>query len=354
MKYILSIFTVFTVLIVFAQEKIEKSSLVNLASKQLGEKKFPKNVQFAIGVIDGDDQMTFGFEMKEDWSTLDNENSIFEIGSISKVFTSMLLANAISEGVMNLTDTVQNELAIDWKVEKPITYKMLANHTSGLPRIPSNLMKHALLNKENPYAKYEEEALIKYLEKKMSLKSEPGEKYAYSNLGAGLLGYLVCKKLDLTYEEAIQKYLLEPSSMNNTSTSRDNIEGDMVTGLNKKGKPTSNWDFDVFAGAGAIKSNVVDMLNFIDLQVSDTSETIKLMQTKTHEGEPFHLALGWHIIPSTGWLWHNGGTGGFKSSLAIDTKTNNGVVILTNISSGHENARFVDELVFMLLKEING
>jgi len=346
------VFTVVILMLISSGALTQEEHLATFTQSRLSEKSFPENVQFAVGIIDGDEKLTFGFEKDKKWNELDNASSIFEIGSISKVFTSLLMTNAISEGYINLTDTIQNDFEIDWKVEKPITYKMLANHTSGLPRIPSNLLKDAILNKENPYAKYDEEALIKYLEKKMSLKSEPGEKYAYSNLGVGLLGYLVCEKLNLTYEEALQRYILEPWSMNNTSTNRVNIQGDMVTGLNKKGKATSNWDFDVFAGAGAIKSNVVDMLKFIEAQIADTSEAVQLMQQKTFEGDQFHLSLGWHIIPSENWLWHNGGTGGFKSSLAIDPKTNNGVVILTNISSGHENARFVDDLVFMLLKRL--
>ena len=88
-------------------------------------------------------------------------------------------------------------------------------------------------------------------------------------------------------------------------------------------------------------------------QMNDNIVEIEKLQTKTFEGDQFDLALGWHIIPDEDWLWHNGGTGGFKSSLVLDTESKNGVVILTNISAGHKDARFIDELGFMLLKRLN-
>lgn len=290
--------------------------------------------------------------MNENWEKLDNASSIFEIGSVSKVFTSLLLTQAEERELLKITDTIQHDLDIGWKIQQPITYQMLANHTSGLPRIPSNLLKDALLHPENPYAKYDEEALVIYLEKKMKLKTNPGEEYAYSNLGAGLLAYLVCEQLEMSYEEALRQMIFNKLEMDHSSSERSSYnEAEIIQGLNKKGKPTSNWDFEVMAGAGAIKSNVEDMLKFMDAQLNDENESIEKLQAKTFEGDRFDLALGWHIIPDEEWLWHNGGTGGYKSSLVLDPETNKGVVILTNISSGHQDARFIDYLGFLLLKE---
>lgn len=351
-KYTLSL--VFILLLFSVKSQVERDSLLQLIEKQLSEKSYPKNVQFSIGVIDGEDRITYGFEKKNKWKEVENATSIFEIGSISKVFTSFLLTQAEEKGLLSITDTIQYDLDIDWKVDEPITYEMLANHTSGLPRIPSNLLKDAMLHPENPYARYDEEALITYLEEKMKLKTSPGEEYAYSNLGAGLLAYLVCNKLGLSYEEALQKMILRVLEMENTSTDLTVYDTkEIVQGLNKKGKPTRNWDFKVMAGAGAIKSNVNDMMKFMYSQLNDENGGIEKMQTKTFEGERFDLALGWHIIPDENWLWHNGGTGGFKSSLVLDPETKKGVVILTNISAGHKEARFIDELVFILLRQVN-
>lgn len=346
--------TLFIVLLFTGKSQVNQDSLEQFTKDQLKNKSYPENVQFAIGVIDGKDRITFGFEKTDEWKEVNNASSIFEIGSISKVFTSFLLTRAAEAELLNITDTIQHDLAISWKVEQPITYEMLANHTSGLPRIPSNLLKDAMLHPENPYARYNEEDLIKYLEKKMKLEAEPGTEYAYSNLGAGLLAYLVCKKLDLSYEEALQKMILNVLEMEKTTTDLSVYNDEtLVQGLNKKGKPVSHWDFKVMVGAGAIKSNVKDMLTFMYSQLNDNIVEIDMLQKKTFEGDPFDLALGWHIIPDEEWLWHNGGTGGFKSSLVLDPDTKKGVVILTNISAGHKNARFIDELGFMLLKRMN-
>lgn len=353
MRTFTSFFLTFFCILVTAQKDLTKSELVTFTSERLAEKEFPKGVQFAIGVIEPQGTMMFGLEKTGEWKEIDNSTSIFEIGSISKVFTSLLLSQAHVQGGLKITDTIQNDFDIDWKIDQPITYQMLANHTSGLPRIPSNLLKDAMLYPKDPYARYDEEALITYLENKMKLKSNPGEKYSYSNLGAGLLAYLVCRHLGMNYEEALQQMIFEQLKMDHSSTDRSSyVEGEIVQGLNKKGKPTSNWDFKVMAGAGAIKSSVRDMLKFMDAQLNFENEAVEKLQTKTFEGDRFDLALGWHIIPDEEWLWHNGGTGGYKSSLVLDPETKKGVVILTNISSGHQDARFIDDLGFLLLKKI--
>lgn len=352
MRLTLSLILVLHGILSFSQESSEKQSLIEFTKAHLEEKTFPENVQFAIGVIRGEDEFTFGLKKAEKWEEIENSKDIFEIGSITKVFTSLLLVKAVDKGLLKLSDTIQNDWEIAWKETTPITYEMLANHTSGLPRIPTNFIKYAMMNQQNPYEKYDEEALIEYLEENMSLNSVPGEKYAYSNLGAGLLAYLLCKKLDVTYEEALQQLIFESTSMKNTTTEREQFEDQLVKGLDDKGKPTSNWDFDALAGAGAIKSNVVDMLKFMQSQLTDTTQTIQLLQTMTYEGDPFNMALGWHIIPGKDLLWHNGGTGGYRSSIVLDSKTNKGVIILTNISAGHKDAGSIDELVFLLLEKM--
>tara|TARA_B100000508_G_scaffold140085_1_gene139976 strand:- start:64823 stop:65815 length:993 start_codon:yes stop_codon:yes gene_type:complete len=327
---------------------------MNYTKDQLAERSFPKEVQFAIGVIDEDKKITFGFEKKRKWKEIKNDTSIFEIGSISKVFTSFLLTQAEERGLLQIADTIQHDLDIEWKVTQPITYEMLSNHTSGLPRIPSNMIKAALLNPEDPYADYDEEALVSYLESDMKVSTDPGEAYAYSNLGAGLLAYLVCKKLDKSYEDALQEMIFSILEMNSSSTDISTYdEAQVVQGLDKKGEPTSNWNFKSLAGAGAIKSNVADMQKFMYSQMNDNIVEIEKLQTKTFEGDQFDLALGWHIIKEENWFWHNGGTGGYKSSMVIDPNNKKGIVILTNISSGHKDAQFIDQLVFMLMKKIS-
>jgi CubicO group peptidase (beta-lactamase class C family) len=335
-----------------AQETLDQSHLVESIKDKVKKTDFPKGVQLAIGIIKEDQRLVVGMEKSIRWREIQNEQRIFEIGSITKVLTSMLLSTAVSNGVVTLEDTIQNDWDIEWKIDQPITYKMLANHTSGLPRIPSNIMQYIAKNPDNPYVDYNEKDLREYLEEYAYLESDPGEKYAYSNLGVGLLAHVLCKKWGISFEQALHTYLFMPLDMVDSSTERSKLKQEPVIGMNNKGEQTSFWDFEVLAGAGAIKSTVFDLLRFMQFQLYDEGEVVKRIQQQTFEAEPYNLGLGWHITKE-GWLWHNGGTGGFTSSLALNTQNNQGVVILTNIAPDHPDSKIIDQLVFELLAELS-
>lgn len=324
-----------------------------IIEEELKGKDFPRNTQFSIGFISGDTTFTYGVIKKRKWKQFENEELVFEIGSISKVFTSFLLAQCVEMGLLNLNDTIQHDLDIEWKVNDPITYQMLSNHTSGLSRLPPNLFEYMAKTPQNPYVNYDTQALISFLEEDLKLQSEPGKKYAYSNVGAGLLGYLVCVKLNLTYEKALQDQIFDVLNMETSSTqlSQYSEEG-LVKGLNISGGQATNWDFNVLVGAGGIKSTVSDMLKFMKYQLNDDIEEIGLLQEKTFESDEIDMALGWHIIKQKEYLWHNGATGGYRSSLVLDPQTNRGVIILSNISYAHRNSAFVDQFVFELIEKL--
>ncbi len=350
MKTVLLMLMICSITSLSAQDK--NTALKAFLKEELKGKEYPKNTQLSIGLINGDTIFTYGVYKKRKWKEIENSNLAFEIGSISKVFTSYLLTKAIEKGKLELTDTIQNDLDIDWKVTTPITYEMLSNHTSGLPRLPGNLFEYMAKTPRNPYVNYDRDALISYLENGMELLSNPGEKYAYSNLGAGLLGYLLCQKLNLTYEEALQDQVFDGLNMELSSTQLLHYEEDeLVNGLNISGGIAENWDFNVLAGAGGIKSSVSDMLKFMESQLNDTTAEIELLQQKTFESDEINLALGWHIIKDKEYLWHNGATGGYLSSLVLDPNTKRGVIVLSNISYAHPNASFIDQLVFALIDE---
>lgn len=158
-------------------------------------KSFPENTQLSIALLDRDTIVYQGFIRKNDTLHFQNNAaSVFEIGSISKVFTSLLLAHEVVHHQVNLNDPIQDYLGFPLKDSVEINLKHLANHTSGLPRMPGNFMFGALLNPGNPYATYTEDKLQDFLSNELELESNPGEKVAYSNLGAGLLGYILEKK----------------------------------------------------------------------------------------------------------------------------------------------------------------
>lgn len=351
MKAILFLFIISPLYVLYAQGTSEE--IKGYVKEELSSKDFPKHTQISIGFIRGDSIFTYGVTKKRNWKQVKNDELVFEIGSISKVFTSFLLTQCVEKGLLNLSDTIQYDLDIEWKVEEPITYEMLSNHTSGLPRLPGNLFEYMAKTPRNPYVNYDKNALFSYLEEDMKLQSEPGQEYTYSNVGAGLLGYLVCEKLNLTYEKALQQQIFDILSMESSSTelSRYNEE-QLVKGLNISGGQADNWDFNVLVGAGGIKSTVSDMLKFMKSQMNDNIVEIEMLQRKTFETAEFDMALGWHIIKEKEYLWHNGATGGYRSSLVIDPKTRNGVIILSNISYAHPDASFIDQIVFELIKQL--
>src|SRR5262245_40545413 len=187
------------------------------------------------------------------------KDSVFEIGSITKVFTALLFAEMVERGEVKPDDPVSKFLpervAIPSRNGKQITLLHLVTHVSGLPRIPDNLKTTDLTN---PYADYDAAKLYEFLSR-YTLPRDPGEKHEYSNLGAGLLGHALSLRAGKPYEELIRQRILEPLRM--TATSLNSRQG-MATGHTGDLKPVTPWDFQVLAPAGAIRSTAGDMLNF--------------------------------------------------------------------------------------------
>lgn len=320
-------------------------------------KHFPDNTQISIAIIENDKPKFFGVQRINDTLIqIDNHQDIFEIGSISKVFTSTLLAQFIVGDKLKLEDPIQDFVDLKINTKDTITFKALANHTSGLPRLPSNLNLF-LADKNNPYKDYDENKLKTYLSEKIKLKHKPGAQYEYSNLGAGLLGYILSKHYDSNYNTLLKQFIFPKYNMSSSTANRDEVKGQLIKGLNAKGKETSNWDLNVLSGAGAILSNVEDMSKFALAQFEKNNAELQLTQKPTFEvSENIKIGLAWHIINSENgenqFIFHNGGTGGFTSSIALDTNRKNGIIILSNVSAFHKQSRKIDNLCFGLLRSL--
>ena len=134
------------------------------------------------------------------------------------------------------------------------------------------------------------------------------------------------------------------------------IKGNLVKGLNNEGNDVPNWEFSVLAGAGAIFSTVEDLSQFAISQFDNSNKELKLTRKKTFEvNENMDIGLGWHILKSQSknfWYWHNGGTGGYSSSMVIDENTKNGIIILSNVSAFNPNMGNIDKLCIELMKTI--
>jgi CubicO group peptidase (beta-lactamase class C family) len=213
---------------------------------------------------------------------------------------------------------------------------MLANHTSGLPRLPDNLEQY-LKDSTNPYKYYTKDALFSYLKTyKAKGGSGVGRIYDYSNLGAGLLGLILEKVSGENYDKMLQDIICAPLHMPSTSVHMPKGKEQLVAKVyNEQGIETPIWEMACMQGAGAIKSNMHDMLLYAKAQLSchlgPLENAIKLSHITTYNEEP-KIGLGWHKLEIKGQeiLWHNGGTYGSSSYIGIDADKNIAVVVLAN------------------------
>lgn len=317
---------------------------------------FPEKTQLAIALIEDDSVLFTGIEQQN--ATLhpaDNSLSIFEIGSISKVFTATLLANLVLNETLDLGDRINCCIAVPLHPRDTFTLQQLANHTSGLPRLPVNLNLGAV-DFRNPYRDYSEDSLLYYLTQDTTFRKSPGERYEYSNLGTGLLAYLLAQKEESDYETMLHTYIFQKYAMNYSTTIREELTTDLVPGLDAGGQVTPNWDFNVLTGAGGILSNVSDLSKFAQAQFDPANTELALARQTTLEvNVRMNIGLGWHILKSEDgrtWHWHNGGTLGYTSSVAVDVERKTAVVILSNVSAFHPQRQRIDELCFELLKTL--
>ena len=312
------------------EEKIE-----SLVEPYLEARKFKG---LSVGVIADGDTWTGNYgQVSDEKKTKPSSETIYEIGSISKVFTSLMLADAINSGEVML-DTRIGELMPEIKETKPvktITLKHLATHMSGLPKLPTNVSPK---EPENPYADYDRKKLVEYM-KVAQLDAEPGENHEYSNVGAGLLGDLLAAQANQTYESLLKNRILNPLKMKDTTIAlTDEQSMRLAPPFNSAMLPARTWDFDSLVGAGAIRSTTDDMIRFMQANLAPPKNAVgdaielawkqHLDAGKNHRG----MGLGWQIAGDGSTRWHNGQTGGYQSMMLINRKINSGVVVLCNTS----------------------
>lgn len=278
--------------------------------------------------------------------------TVFEIGSVTKVFTTTLLADMVRRGELRLDQPVAellpNSVKVPARGDTLITLLDLATQHSGLPRLPSNL---APKEPTNPYSDYTVERLYDFLSHHALMRA-PGTAYEYSNLGMGLLGHALALRAGKPYEAALIERVLKPLGMNDT---RITLTGDMkarlAAGHDPSGAVVGNWDFAALAGAGALRSTAADMLRFVAANLDSNDTPISADLRETHRprhpaGSPnVSIGLAWHLLNSFGAeiVMHNGGTGGYRSFIGYDPAMRLGVVLLSN-SSGD-----VDDIALHLL-----
>jgi len=279
-------------------------------------------------------------------------DTIFEIGSVTKVFTGQLLAEAVSRNEVKLDDSISKFLPASVKTPerngRQIALLDLATHSSALARMPDNM---APKDAENPYADYTVKQMYDFLSDFKPVR-DIGAKYEYSNLGAGLLGHILALKAGTNYEVLVLERICRPLAMTNTLiTLSPALKKRLAPGHDASGAPAKNWDLPTFAGAGALRSTANDLLKFLaanlELAPAKLAAAMRLAQQPRRDaGAQMKIGLGWHIAEKhdAKIVWHNGGTGGYHSFIGFNPATKRAVVLLAN------SARSFDDIGFHLLE----
>lgn len=311
------------------------------------------NQAIVVAVVDekGTRFMSFGKTSESTSAKTADENTVFEIGSITKTFTGTLLAIAVRRGEVFLDDPVSKYLPKTVKAPsfggKEISLLDLATQSSGLPSLPANF---APADWKNPYADYTVGQMYDFLSG-YRLTRAPGAKYEYSNFGTGLLGHILSLRAGMSYEDLVWARILKPLGMNETTiTLAPALKARTAQGYDENGEAARNWDFLTFQGAGALRSTAKDMAKFVRANVgywkTDLAIPVSDAQKPQRDANgKMKIGLAWHILPAASGdiVWHNGGTGGFRSFAGVNGARRKGIVVLTN------TAESVDDIGFHFL-----
>jgi len=296
-----------------------------------------------IVVVDGDKSEIAAFGTLPDGKAPDGD-TVYEIGSVTKTFTATLLAEAVLSGRVQLDEPVARLLP-DFKIPerngKQITLGEIGTQHSGLPRLPSNIAPKDLAN---PYADYDAPKLRTFLAG-YELPRDPGAVYEYSNLAFGLLGFALAQSEHTTYGALAERKIFKPLGMTMSGTAfTDDMLAHLAPGHDAAGKPAKNWDIDALAGAGAIRSTASDMLRYLkaNMGIDQTPLTAAMkfaQQPLSDMDKDARIGLAW-MTTSKGIVWHNGGTGGYRSFIGFSTDGRHGVVILANTFADTDDLGF--------------
>jgi CubicO group peptidase (beta-lactamase class C family) len=292
----------------------------------------------AVALIDrGKIEFFCGGNMAIDGNPV-TEDTLFEIGSITKVFTTLALMDMVNKGIVELDDPIEKylpEAKVPERDGTKITLRHLATHTSGIPRLPDNL---DLEDRSNPYANYSLENLYDFLNHHV-LQRIPGTQFEYSNVGMGLLGHILSLVANKSYEALIFDTISSQLAMESTGILLTPQMQERLADGHQSDQKVKHWDFQPgMEGCGSLRSSIKDMALFLaaNMGLLDSPVSNLLRQCHEQQFEPIPqmgVGLGWMLRWSdadTKIIWHNGGTGGFRSYLGFDPVKQKGVVILSN------------------------
>jgi len=311
-----------------------------ILAKRIDQQK--QAVGMVVGVVEPDGRrvVACGNLANGDPRTLDGD-TVFEIGSVSKVFTSLLLADMVNRKEVALDDPAAKYLPENVRMPErngsSITLLHLSTHSSGLPPLPGNLKSK---DPRHLYDGYSVDDLYRFLSS-YTLPRDPGSAFEYSNLGAGLLGHILARRAGTNYEGLIRSRIAQPLGMPDTAiTLSPSMSRRMATGHNAMLAPVANSYLpEPLAGAGALRSSANDLLTFLEAflgyRESPLAPAMKAMLAVRRPAGPWKIGLGWLIDSREGReiAGHGGRTGGFCATVGYNPEAGAGVVVLSNAST---------------------
>jgi CubicO group peptidase (beta-lactamase class C family) len=320
----------------YAQEKPKTDAdILALLDKCVTQQKRAPDI--VIGILDdkGAKVFTKGI-FQSGQNAVVNGDTVFEIGSVTKVFTALLLQEMVDDGEVKLDDPISKYLPLSVKAPtrngRQITLADLATQISGLPRMPDNFTPK---NPNNPYADYTVGQMYDFLSH-YQLQRDIGESYEYSNLGVGLLGHILALRAGTNYEALVVRRICDPLQMNSTRiTLTPELKERLAPGHDASGETVENWDIPTLAGAGGLRSTANDLLKFLAATLGLTNSSLAKAMTATQQprhssGSKRQIGLIWQIETASGTTWHNGGTGGYHSYIGFKKDPPRAVVVLAN------------------------
>jgi CubicO group peptidase (beta-lactamase class C family) len=354
------------------QKKIEEQKIFKITDKlketiQSLVDNNKTNAAIVVGLVDpnGTQFYSYGNMSNANPITVDKD-TIFAIGSITKVFTTILLADMVNRGLVNLDDPIEKYLPTSIKVPtfngQKITLENLATHTSGLSEFPSS---HCVSNfngtdddEDSIQARlffiecdknYTFDQLYQDLSNTMLIR-EPGLKFEYSTFGISLLGHILALKSGMPYDQLLEERILNVLGMNSTSIVLSDVQKSRLAIGHLNGQELPFWNTSrPIAPAGGLHSSVADMLKFasanlglINTKINDAMKISHIIIHDSRIGKAFsnnytaYVSLGWIIATDFGTqiVEHNGETAdGYNSFIALNPSKERGIVIIASASS---------------------
>jgi len=291
-------------------------------------------VGIVVGVIDRDGTriVSYGKLSAMDQRVPDGE-TVFQLGSLTKVFTGLLLADMVERGEVRLEDSATQYLPSDVRMPvrgRPITLRDLATHMSGLPSMPAN---YDLTAQPDPYEAYSDTRLYEFLST-YEPERAPGEKWEYSNLGVALLGRLLAARAGMSYEALLTERVLRPLGMHSTAIKlNEDRTRRLAPGHDRYLQPVRTWEMANLQGSGSLRSTANDMLLLLSAYLRHRETPLdRAMRFQLDERVAIDRgwqALGW-VVRANGVVRHAGGKQGYRSGLVFDPSTGIGAVVLAN------------------------